>query len=45
MKHIFVADTNLFFECKRLEDLVWGELGVDPVHIIVTKPVAASPAP
>lgn len=34
-----VADTNLFFECKALEDLPWHELGFDPVVILVTKPV------
>ena len=41
MEHIFVADTNLFFECKRLEDLPWSELGADPVVIALTKPVHA----
>jgi len=34
-----VADTNLFFECKSLEDLPWSELGYDPVVILLTKPV------
>ena len=39
MEHIFVADTNLFLECKRLEDISWSDLGVDPVVIVLTKPV------
>ena len=39
MEHIFVADTNLFFECKKLEDIPWSDLGVDPLAIILTKPV------
>ena len=26
---IIVPDTNLFFECKRLEDLPWVDLGAD----------------
>lgn len=39
MEHTFVADTNLFFECKRLEDIPWLDLGVDPVVIALTKPV------
>jgi hypothetical protein len=34
-----VADTNLFFECKTLEQLPWDELGHDPVVILLTKPV------
>jgi hypothetical protein len=34
-----VADTNLFFEFKPLEQLPWGELGGDPVVILLTKPV------
>jgi hypothetical protein len=34
-----VADTNLFFECKSLEDLPWSELGYDSVVILLTKPV------
>jgi hypothetical protein len=41
VEYVFVADTNLFFECKKLEDLPWGELGVDPVCIDLTKPVLA----
>lgn len=41
MEHLFVADTNLFFEAKRLEDLPWADLGVDPVVIGLTKPVQA----
>lgn len=39
MDHVFIADTNLFFECKRLEDLPWSDLGADPVVIALTKPV------
>jgi predicted ribonuclease YlaK len=34
-----IADTNLFFECKALEELPWSELGYDPVVILLTKPV------
>ena len=34
-----VADTNLFFECKPLKQLPWGELRHDPVVILLTKPV------
>ncbi|HEX7934437.1 MAG TPA: PIN domain-containing protein [Paraburkholderia sp.] len=34
-----VADTNLFFECKSLEQLPWAELGYDPVVVLLTKPV------
>ncbi|NNH83557.1 hypothetical protein HLH89_21345 [Rhizobium laguerreae] len=34
-----VADTNLFFECKALEQLPWGELGYHDVVLLVTKPV------
>lgn len=34
-----VADTNLFFECKSLEQLPWSELGFDSVVILLTKPV------
>ena len=34
-----VADTNLFFECRPLEQLPWGELGHDPVVVLLTKPV------
>lgn len=34
-----VADTNLFFECKALEELPWGDLGYDPIVILLTKPV------
>jgi len=41
MEHVFVADANLFFECKRLEELPWSDLGVDPVVIALTKPVLA----
>lgn len=39
MEAHLVADTNLFFECKALEELQWGELGYDPVVILLTKPV------
>lgn len=41
MEHLYIADTNLFFEAKRLEDLPWAELGVDPIVIGLTKPVQA----
>lgn len=41
MEHAFVADTNLFFECKRLEEIPWIDLAVDPVVIALTKPVLA----
>jgi hypothetical protein len=34
-----VADTNLFFECKALDQLPWLELGADPIVILLTKPV------
>ena len=34
-----VADTNLFFEFKKLEELPWGELNADPILILITKPV------
>lgn len=34
-----VADTNLFFECKPLDELPWAELDRDPIVIILTKPV------
>ena len=39
LEHIFVADTNLFFECKRLEDISWEDLGVEPIVVVLTKPV------
>lgn len=39
MEHVLVADTNLFLECKRLEDIPWSELGVDPIIVVLTKPV------
>jgi len=39
MTRIYVADTNLFFECKRLEDLPWEELEGDPIVIALTRPV------
>lgn len=41
MEHVFVADTNLFFECKRLEEIPWFDLAVAPVVIALTKPVLA----
>lgn len=41
MDHVFIADTNLFFECKRLEDLPWHELRADPMVIALAKPVIA----
>ncbi|MBE1206030.1 PIN domain-containing protein [Aminobacter carboxidus] len=41
MEHAFIADTNLFFECMRLEELPWSDLSVDPVVIALTKPVMA----
>ncbi len=34
-----IADTNLFFEFKSLEQLPWHELGREPIVIVVTKPV------
>jgi hypothetical protein len=34
-----VADTNLFFECKALEELPWSELGYESIVILLTKPV------
>ena len=34
-----VPDTNLFFECIRLEDLPWSEIGEDSIEIVLTKPV------
>lgn len=39
MEHLLVADTNLFFECRRLEDLPWADLGAGPLVIALTKPV------
>ncbi|WP_105433029.1 PIN domain-containing protein [Neorhizobium sp. T6_25] len=39
MESAFVADTNLFFECRRLEELPWSELAVDPIVVALTKPV------
>lgn len=41
MEHAFIADTNLFFECKRLEELPWSDLAVDPVILALIKPVMA----
>ncbi len=34
-----VADTNLFFECKSLEQLPWSELGYEEIVLLLTKPV------
>ncbi len=34
-----IADTNLFFECKNLEELDWGLFGVARIVIVVCKPV------
>ncbi|MGO8673343.1 MAG: PIN domain-containing protein [Capsulimonadaceae bacterium] len=34
-----VADTNLFFECRSLDQLPWHQLGYDPVVVLLTKPV------
>ena len=34
-----VADTNLFFECRALDQLPWQDLGFDTVVILLTKPV------
>lgn len=34
-----VADTNLFFECRPLNQLPWEELAHDPVVVLLTKPV------
>ena len=34
-----LADTNLFFECKKLEDLPWDEFEVDTVTILLARPV------
>jgi hypothetical protein len=39
MELYLVADTNLFFECKSLDQLPWSELGADPIVILLTKPV------
>ena len=36
---LLVADTNLFFECRPLNQLPWQELGSDQVVVILTKPV------
>lgn len=36
---LLIADTNLFFECQKLEELPWEEFAHDPITIIVTKPV------
>ena len=36
---LVLSDTNLFFECKALEDLPWSELGGDPLYILLSKPV------
>ena len=34
-----VADTNLFFECKPIEEIDWRSIGVDHIIILLTKPV------
>ena len=39
MEAHLVADTNLFFEFKALEELQWKELGYDEIVILLTKPV------
>ncbi len=39
MDQIYVADTNLFLECKRLEEIPWADLGLDPIVIVLTQPV------
>lgn len=39
MEHLIVADTNLLFECRALEELPWGDIGVDPLVIALTRPV------
>jgi hypothetical protein len=39
MAHLFVADTNLFFECHRLEDIQWADLAVDEIVIGLVRPV------
>ena len=41
MEHAFIADTNLFFECKRLEAIAWSDLAMDPIVIALIKPVLA----
>lgn len=39
MAHLFVADTNLFFECHRLEDIAWADLELDDIVIGLVRPV------
>lgn len=39
MEFRLVADTNLFLECKALDQLPWSELGADPIVVVLTKPV------
>jgi len=34
-----LVDTNLFFECKALDQLPWDDLGFDTVIVLVAKPV------
>lgn len=34
-----LADTNLFFEFKKLHELPWAELDADPIVLLVSKPV------
>jgi len=39
VEYVDIADTNLFLECKRLEDLRWDDLDADPIAVVLTKPV------
>lgn len=34
-----VVDTNLFFECRVLEEIPWHELGYDEIELLITQPV------
>ncbi len=36
---LVLPDTNLFFECKALENLPWSELEGDSLYILLSKPV------
>lgn len=37
--HVF-ADTNVFLQCKKLEELDWSVLGAyDRINVLVTHPV------
>ena len=38
-RRFILPDTNLFFECQRLESLPWSELGGDPLEVLLAKPV------